>query len=60
MKLENNPHNNGTRRTDVIFGNSKIYIDTLKSEGLYENLCSKAPITLKNFIGNERIMLKST
>ena len=43
--------------TDVIFGNSKIYIDTLKSEGLYENLCSKAPIILKKFIGNERIML---
>jgi tRNA(Ile)-lysidine synthetase-like protein len=44
-------------KTDVIFGNSKIYIDTLKSEGLYENLCSKAPIILKKFIGNERIML---
>jgi len=43
--------------TDVIFGNSKIYIDTLKSDGLYDNLCLKAPITLKNFIGNERIML---
>ncbi len=43
--------------TDVIFGNNKIYIDTLKSDGLYDNLCLKAPITLKNFIGNERIML---
>ena len=44
-------------RTDVIFGSSKIYIDTLKSEGLYDDLCSKAPITLKSFIGNEKIML---
>ena len=43
--------------TDVIFGNSKIYIDTLKSDGLYDNLCLKAPIILKNFIGNERIKL---
>lgn len=44
-------------RTDLIFGNSKIYIDTLKSEGLYDYLCSKAPITIKSFIGNEKIML---
>ncbi len=44
-------------KKDVVFGNSKIYIDTLKSEGLYENLRLKAPITLKNFMGNERIML---
>ena len=44
-------------KNDVTFGNSTIYINTLKNEGIYDYLCLKAPITLKNFAGNERIML---
>ena len=44
-------------KNDVIFGDNTIHIDTLKNDGLYENLCTKAPITLKKFVGNERIML---
>ncbi len=42
---------------DIKFRDSTIHIDTLKNEGIYEYLCLKAPITLKSFIGNERIML---
>jgi tRNA(Ile)-lysidine synthetase-like protein len=44
-------------KNDIKFGESTIYIDTLKNEGIYDCLCLKAPITLKSFIGNERIML---
>ncbi len=57
VKIQNKSSQLWDSSTDVIFGNNKIYIDTLKSDGLYDNLCLKAPITLKNFIGNERIML---
>ena len=44
-------------KNDIKFGESTIYIDTLKNDGIYDDLCLKAPITLKSFIGNERIML---
>ena len=44
-------------KNDIKFGESTIYIDTLKNEGIYDYLCLKAPIILKSFTGNERIML---
>jgi tRNA(Ile)-lysidine synthase len=44
-------------KNDIKFGESTIYINTLRNEGIYDYLCLKAPITLKNFEGNERIML---
>jgi len=44
-------------KNDIKFGEITIYIDTLKNEGIYDYLRLKAPITLKSFIGNERIML---
>ena len=44
-------------KKDIKFGESTIYINTLRNEGIYDYLCLKAPITLKNFEGNERIML---
>jgi tRNA(Ile)-lysidine synthase len=44
-------------KNDIRFGDNTIFIDTLKNEGIYDYLCLKAPITLKRFVGNEKIML---
>ena len=47
-------------KKDVGFGNSKISLNKLKEEGVFDSLSLKAPITLKPFRGNERMMLNKT
>ena len=44
-------------KNDIKFGKNIIQIDSLKNDGIYDYLRLRAPITLKSFIGNERIML---
>jgi tRNA(Ile)-lysidine synthase len=44
-------------RNDVSFGSYQIKLNKLKEVGVYDNLSSKAPITLKKISGNEKIML---
>jgi len=47
-------------RNDVSFGSYQIKLNKLKEVGVYDNLSSKAPITLKKISGNEKIMLNKT
>ena len=42
---------------DISFGNSNITIQSLKDEGIYDRLCKKVPLTLKQVKGRERIIL---
>ncbi len=44
-------------KTDTFLGDNKISIKSLKDIGIYDELYKKAPITLKLFTGNEKIML---
>ena len=46
-------------KSDTFFGDNKISIKNLKEIGVYDQLYKKAPITLKPFKGNEKIMLNS-
>ena len=43
--------------SDLSIGNYKLKVKKLKDKGIYENLLQIAPITVKPFEGNERIML---
>ena len=44
-------------KDDILFGDFKLSIKGLKDKGIYDYLYKKAPITLKTFKGNERMML---
>ncbi len=46
-------------KKDILFGDQKILINNLKAKGIYDNLYKKAPITLKNISGKERMMLNN-
>ena len=47
-------------KDDIFFDDFKLSIKRLKDKGVYDHLCKKAPITLKTFKGNERIMLNKS
>jgi len=47
-------------KSDIGFGNYEIKLNKLKKEGIFDNLASKAPITLKSVTGNEKILLNKT
>ena len=42
---------------DISFGDFRLTINELKDKGIYDCLCKKAPIILRNVKGKERMML---
>ena len=44
-------------KDDIFFGDFSLTIKELKDKGIYDCLCKKAPITLRNVKGKERMML---
>ena len=44
-------------KDDILFGDFKLTIKELKDKGIYDCLCKKAPIVLRNVKGKERMML---
>ena len=44
-------------KDDIFFGDFRLTIKELKDKGIYDCLCKKAPIILRNVKGKERMML---